>query len=49
MGIRVKDAVVPVVAVGNLFLSERQHTGVSITGARGDVSGNRVEKPGKKE
>lgn len=43
-GIRVSQPTAPVTAIGNIFWSEAGHSGVNITGEKGIVEDNRVEK-----
>jgi parallel beta-helix repeat protein len=47
MGIRINDATIPAVAIGNVFQTEFDYAGVAITGTLGIVEDNRVERPSK--
>lgn len=45
VGIRISEPALPSVAIGNVFQTEFDHAGVTITGMQGIVEDNRVEKP----
>lgn len=48
VGMRINKSTAPVVAVGNVFQTEFDHPGVTISGTPGIVADNRIEKPAKK-
>jgi parallel beta-helix repeat protein len=49
VGIRINEPTAPAVAIGNVFQTDMDHAGVTITGAQGIVEDNRVEKSAKKK
>lgn len=49
VGIRINEPTTPAVAIGNVFQTNLDHAGVTITGTHGIVEDNRVEKSAKKK
>jgi len=47
VGIRINEPTTPAVAIGNVFQTELDHAGVTITGTQGIVEANRFQKPAK--
>jgi hypothetical protein len=49
VGIRINQPTMPAVAIGNVFKTDLNHEGVTVTGTQGIVEGNRIERTEKKK